>query len=153
MIQQALAEIGPWFWFVAGLLLLIGEVVIPAAFLVWFGIAALIIGTLTLTGFADVAWWPWQAQLVAFAVLSFVMVFVGRKVFPTSRAATEPTELNSPLARWVGSEVTLIEPIVDGAGRVKLGDTTWRVSGPDADIGTRVRVLHVKDSALVVEPI
>jgi membrane protein implicated in regulation of membrane protease activity len=151
MIQQALAEIGPWFWFVAGLVLLIGEVLIPATFLVWFGIAALIIGTLTLTGFADVAWWPWQAQLVAFAVLSFVMVFVGRKVFPSSRAPTDPTELNSPLNRWVGSEATLQEPIVDGVGRVKLGDTTWRVVGADTEAGAKVRVTSVKDGALQVE--
>jgi membrane protein implicated in regulation of membrane protease activity len=119
--------------------------------LVWFGIAALIIGTLTLTGFADVAWWPWQAQLVAFAVLSFVMVFVGRKVFPSSRAPTDPTELNSPLNRWVGSEATLQEPIVDGVGRVKLGDTTWRVVGADTEAGAKVRVTSVKDGALQVE--
>jgi len=153
MILQALAEIGPWFWFVAGLILLIGEVVLPAAFLVWFGIAALIIGTLTLMGLDGVTWWSWQTQLVSFAALSFVMVIVGRKLFPTNRPATDPTELNSPLTRWIGSEVTLQQPIVDGAGRVKLGDTTWRVIGPDTKAGKKVRVLEVEGGALKVEPI
>ena len=86
MIAQVLSELGPWSWFIIGLLLLVGEVMIPGVFLIWFGLSALLIGTLTLATFTDVAWWPWQAQVVAFGVLSLIFVLVGRKLFPTDTA-------------------------------------------------------------------
>lgn len=153
MVMQLISEIGPWFWFVVGLLLLIGEVMLPGAFLVWFGLSALTIGTLTLTGFADVAWWPWQVQLVAFGVLSGVLAMVGRKLFPNDRNASGEQEINDPLGRLLGSEATLDDPIENGVGRVKLGDTIWRLKGPDLPAGTRVKVTGSDGGALVVEAI
>ena len=77
--------ITPTEWFIAGLALLLLEVFAPGAFLLWFGIAALIVG---------VAVWllpmlPWQVQIVAFALLS-IGALVGyrawRKRRPTQRS-------------------------------------------------------------------
>jgi membrane protein implicated in regulation of membrane protease activity len=41
--------------------------------------------------------------------------------------------------------------IVNGHGRIRLGDTLWRVSGPDLPAGTHVRVKAVENGQLVVE--
>ncbi len=152
MVMQTLTDLGPWSWFLIGLVLLIGEVVLPGVFLVWFGLSALVIGTLTLASFTDVAWWPWQAQIVAFGVLSLVLALVGRRLFPADTENDDASKINDPLGRYAGSETSLVEPVENGNGRVKLGDTTWRVlSETDLPIGTRVRVIGNQNGALVVE--
>ena len=43
MIQQWLADLGPWSWFIIGLLLMLAELILPGVFLIWFGISALVI--------------------------------------------------------------------------------------------------------------
>jgi len=151
MILQVLTELGPWAWFLIGLLLLIGEVLLPGVFMIWFGMAALLIGTLTLATFTDVAWWPWQAQVVAFGVLSFVFVMVGSRLFPTNRKDDAAASMNDPLGRLVGREASLEEDIVNGAGRVRLGDTTWSVRGSDLPAGTRVKITGADNGVLQVE--
>ncbi len=39
-----------------------------------------------------------------------------------------------------------------GQGRVKLGDGSWAVTGPDMAAGSRVRVTEVRGTELGVEP-
>lgn len=152
MILDAFISLGPWTWLIIGLMLLVGEAVVPGVFLIWFGIAGVTIGALSLLPFADVAWWPWQVQLVAFGILSLVLVFVGNRLFPSNGANDDASKMNDPLAKFVGREAVLVEAIENGIGRVKLGDTTWRVSGPQQDVGSRVRVTGVDQETLLVEP-
>ena len=45
------------------------------------------------------------------------------------------------------------KPIVNGSGTVRIGDTLWRVSGPDAPAGGRVKVMRADGPTLVVEPL
>ncbi len=152
MILDLISELGPWIWMILGLLLLVGEVLAPGVFMIWFGSAALVIGALTLVPFTDVSWWPWQAQVAAFGVLSLVFVLVGQRLFPSDARDDDAAKINTPLARFVGSEATLVDEIENGVGRVKLGDTTWRVRGADQPAGSRVRVTGEEDGVLIVEP-
>ncbi len=48
MIHRIVAELGPWAWWVLGIVLLILEVLLPGVFLIWIGIAAIITGALSL---------------------------------------------------------------------------------------------------------
>ena len=153
MLIQFMSDLGVWSWFIVGLLLLIGEIVLPGVFLVWFGIAAITIGTLTLTPFTDVSWWPWQVQLVAFGVLSLLLVLIGNRLFPTDKENDAASGINDPLGKFVGREITLSEPIEDGFGRIKLGDTLWRVQGGDLPVGSRIRVVGADEGTLLVEPV
>jgi membrane protein implicated in regulation of membrane protease activity len=45
---------------------------------------------------------------------------------------------------------TLEKPIVDGAGTVRIGDTVWRVAGPDAPAGSRVKIVQADGANLTV---
>ena len=154
MIQQWLTDLGPWSWFIIGLLLMWAELLLPGVFLIWFGISALVIGTLTLISFTDVSWWPWQAQIVGFGVLSLVLALVGRKLFPADTNNDAASRINDPLSRHVGSEATLHEAIENGTGRVKLGDTVWRASSSsDLPKGAKVKVVGHHDGALTVEAV
>ena len=154
MFVDMLTDLGPWSWFVIGLLLLVGEIVLPGVFLIWFGMSALVIGSLTLISFTDVSWWPWQAQVVAFGVLAFILAMVGKKLFPTDIENDDASRINDPLRRFVGSEANLVEAVENGVGRVKLGDTVWRVfASADFPAGAKVRVIGARDGALVVEAV
>ena len=42
-------------------------------------------------------------------------------------------------------------PIENGYGKVRVGDTVWRVEGSDASAGRRVRVTATDGVVLVVE--
>ncbi len=151
MIVQFISDLGPWSWFIGGLILLIGEVLISGTFLVWFGLAAMLVGTVTLVFLNDVSWWPWQTQMVVFGILSLLFVLGGKKLFPTNRHDDMASKMNDPLGRFQGHEGMLEEPIVNGAGRVRLGDTTWRVRGNDLPVGTKIRVTGSDGSSLIVE--
>ena len=154
MIAQMLDGLGPWAWLILGLLLLSAELVMPGVFLMWFGLAGVVIGILTLAPFTDVSWWPWQAQLVGFGVLSLIFIVVGTRLFPTRGSEDDASsKMNDPLGRHIGIETNLIEALENGSGRVKIGDTTWRVTGSDMPEGTRVRVVSSKDGALQVEAV
>jgi len=42
-------------------------------------------------------------------------------------------------------------PIINAAGKVEIGDSTWPVKGPDLLTGTRVRVIGVDGVAFIIE--
>lgn len=146
-MQQIVDYLGPWTWFVGGLLLLGLEVLAPGSFFMWFGISAIIVGVGALI-FPDFAW---QAELVAFVVLAVVLVIVGRRIFVRTFPGIRPSGLNERAGRIVGSETVLGEPIVDGKGRIRVDDTVWRIVGPDMPSGSRVRVTAADGAVLKVE--
>ncbi|MEE9314992.1 MAG: NfeD family protein [Rhizobiaceae bacterium] len=153
MIVQIIADMGAWSWFIGGVLLLIGEIFISGTFLVWFGLAAMVIGTVTLVFLPDVSWWSWQIQMIAFGVLSFVFLMLGKHYFPNDIKDDVASKMNDPLGRFVGSEAVLLVAIENGSGRVHLGDTTWRVRGNDMPAGAKIRVTGSDGSSLLVEAV
>ncbi len=135
-----------WFWLGLGLLLAIGEMTIPGVFLIWMAGAALV------TGFT--AWFmpigvPFQVLL--FAVLSLVSVFVGRRYLKDNPVEPADPMMNHRGARSVGEVVVVTQVIADGSGKVKLGDSEWLAKGPDAEPGTKMRVTGADGSVLLVE--
>jgi membrane protein implicated in regulation of membrane protease activity len=147
MIDRIVSELGPWNWMVLGFVLLVMEVVAPGVFMLWIGIAALIIGAVSLLIW-DAAFWTWQVQVLAFLVLAVISAFIGRRLSVARHADADQPLLNRRGAQMVGKLATLAEPIKDGRGRIKLGDTLWRVSGPDLPAGTQVRVVSAADTDL-----
>lgn len=151
MMMQWFAELGPWNWMVLGAVLLTLEIVAPGAYLLWLGIAAILTGTLSLQLWES-AVWGWQVQVLVFLALSIASVLVGRRFFPnTGQDDTDQPLLNQRERQLIGRTATLEDAITNGYGRVRLGDTLWRVAGPDLPAGTRVRVVSADDGELRVE--
>ncbi len=149
MIEGLLAQLGAWSWMVLGLLLLGIEIVVPGVFMLWIGIAAIFTGLLSLLLWEQ-SFWTWQIQLIVFAVLVIVAIFVGRRVMRSGERDTDEPFLNRRGEQLVGRTATLIEPITNGQGRVRFDDTTWRISGPDLPGGTHVKVVGVEGGRLKV---
>ncbi len=152
MVMAIVAELGPWLWWIIGLALLILEIILPGVFMLWFGIAAIIVGTVSLT-LGESVWWPWQAQLIVFAVLSLVSAIIGRKYWYNVHPDTDQPNLNARGSQMIGKVSTLSDPLKNGRGRIKLGDTIWRVVGPDLPAGSQVKVVEVDGSTLRVEAV
>lgn len=136
-------------WLLAAALLGIAELAIPGVFLVFLAIAAGIVGLATLA-LPDL---PVIAQLVAFAIWSGITVLVGRRWYSDYPVATSDPLLNNRAARMVGATATVCAAIEGGHGRVHIGDSDWPATGPDAAIGTRVRVVTVENGVVAVEPL
>ncbi len=135
-----------WHWCLFGLALVLLEMLLPGVFLLWIGIGAFLTGGLVgLFGIAD-----WQAQSLIFVPLSFISLFLGRRFIRRARPAEDET-LNRRLAIYVGRNAEVVQPVVNGQGRVRLGDTLWRVRGEDCPAGTQVAVVAVEGSDLIVK--
>ncbi|MCB1418291.1 MAG: NfeD family protein [Notoacmeibacter sp.] len=150
MIERIVSELGPWNWMVLGLILLGFEILVPGIFLLWIGIAALIVGTLSLMLW-DTAVWSWQVQMVLFVILSLVSAWLGKRVMDRHTTDSDEPLLNQRAAQLVGRTATLEEPVENGHGRVRIGDTMWRVTGSDMPSGTRVRVISAEANVLGIE--
>jgi membrane protein implicated in regulation of membrane protease activity len=59
--------------------------------------------------------------------------------------------LNRRGAQLVGQVFPLESAIVDGRGRLKIGDAFWRAEGRDMPEGTRVRIVAVEGGSVRVE--
>lgn len=152
MLMNAVNELGPWSWWLLGLLLLAAELVMPGIFLVWIGAAAIIIGTLSLLLW-ETSFWVWQLQLLLFAVLAVAITWAGRKYVFSGNAVTDQPLLNQRGATLVGRTAILEEPIREGRGRVLLDGTYWSLIGPDLPSGTRITVVATNGRDLTVESI
>ncbi|MDX3929297.1 MAG: NfeD family protein [Shinella sp.] len=152
MIARIVTELGPWAWWVLGIILLIAEVLMPGVFLVWIGIAAILTGALSLMLW-DAAIWTWHAQWLVFAALSLVAVLAGRRWIRSRGETSDEPFLNQRGQSLVGRTATLDQPIREGRGRIRLDDTIWSVQGPDLPAGTRVRVIASSGRDLTVEAV
>jgi membrane protein implicated in regulation of membrane protease activity len=135
-------------WLIAALVLGIAELAVPGVFLVFLAIAAAFTGVMALA-FPDL---PVAVQLVAFAVWSVVAVTIGKRWYRDYPVEGGDPLLNDRAARLIGQIVIVETALVDGQGRVLVGDGSWPARGPDAAVGTRVRIVAVMDGAVAVEP-
>ena len=89
-------------------------------------------------------------QLMVFAIFSALSVSGGRLWYLARPANISDPMLNDKAARLLGRVVTVSEAIVQGEGRVRVDDSSWRAVGPDAPEGTRMTVVDVDGATLVV---
>ena len=139
-------SLGPWNWLILAAILFSVEMVLPGVHLIWFGLAALLTGLLSLAVGV-----PWQWQLIAFAVLSVITVFVARKYTRSSHAVSDEPDLNVRGAEYIGRTVAVEEPIRGGRGKVRVGDTVWIAQGADTPAGSRVKITGTDGTVLLVE--
>ena len=147
-IISFIAANGPWSWIVAGLALLALELVVPGGFLVWMGMAGIITGLMLF--FQPI---PWSLQWLMFGALSLIAIFTWVRWCRTRPAALDHPQLNQRTDSLVGQIVVLQEAMEGGFSRVALGDSVWRVSGPELPAGTRVRVVGSNGPVLAVVPV
>jgi inner membrane protein len=118
-----------WVWVVAGLVLLLGEMMTPGGFfLIFFGIGALIVGGL-----------KWLGLSMSFLVegLIFVVVSVGALAIfrkPLMEHFKKQLTPQPPVDSFVGEVAIAQEEIpVNGIGKAEMRGTSWNAqnAGPE----------------------
>lgn len=146
-MAEMFVTLGTWNWLIFGLVLMALELIAPGVFLFWLGLAALLVG---LVSFAANP--PWQLQLLMFAAFAAAAVPLWRRLARQKPNESSNPFLNKRAEALVGRVFTLDKPIIDGAGTVRIDDTIWRIAGPDAPAGSRVKVVQADGARLTVAP-
>ena len=137
-----------WLWAIAGVLLLIAEVIAPGFFLGFVGAAAISTGLFTLL--FDLGLAP---QLALFAIYSVLAVMIGKRWYAEPHPGDGRHAINDPARRLIGRTVTVVTDVDDHGGRVRVGDGEWNARGGPATAGERVSVTGVEGNCLIVEPV
>lgn len=133
---EYLQHLSYWDWLALGTLLLILEVFGAGGYLLWIGVAAAGVGVVTFL----VPALPWTLQFLLFGLLSvFTAVFWWQRQ-RSNAAPSDAPALNMRGQELIGRTFVVHDAIVDGRGKIKVGDTVWMVRGPDAPVGSRVTV-------------
>jgi membrane protein implicated in regulation of membrane protease activity len=128
--------------------LLVFEMLLPGVVFLFLAIGAAAAGFALLV-VSDLSL---ELQLVLFAVVAVASAIGLRPTLRRMQNQTAATNLNARGQSWVGKTFVLDQPILAGRGRVKLGDGSWIVTGPDMVAGAKVRVTAVDGTELRVEP-
>ncbi|THF85778.1 NfeD family protein [Deinococcus sp. KSM4-11] len=148
-LWPTLSRVQPWHWWVLGAALLILEVLAPGVFFVWLALSAFALGLVVF-----VLPIPVTVQLLLFAIFSVASVLIGRRyVGRLALGGTEGEEMNQGSSRLVGRTVTVTTAIHNGTGRVRVGDSDWRATGPDTPVGADVLIVAADGSTLIVREI
>ncbi|MDF1821022.1 MAG: NfeD family protein [Alcanivoracaceae bacterium] len=139
-------------WILLGLLLLVIEVFIGGGFFMWIGFSAVALGLLVLMGPLVGIHLSWQWQLSLFGLGALLALYAWRR-YVRDPVSAEGAGLNRRGADLVGKVTTLKTDLRNGQGYVSVYDTRWRVTGPDLDAGTRVRLVSMDDMTFTVEPV
>jgi membrane protein implicated in regulation of membrane protease activity len=145
-----LEEMVFWHWWVLAFGFLVLEMIATAYFFLWLGAAAGVIGMVMLI----MPELSWEAQWGVWALLSAVSVtvsyFLRKKNAPPKE--DEDLVLNQRGQQYVGRSFTLEHPVVNGQGKIKVDDSTWKVEA-DMDIGKgeKIKVTAVDGTVLIVE--
>jgi membrane protein implicated in regulation of membrane protease activity len=136
-----------WIWVLGGLILLAVEAAAPGGFFaVFFGLAAILVGTVGALGGAVPAW----AQWLLFTVLSVASLLLLRRPLMTRFSARE----GRPVDRLEGEAAVVLEEIrPGGVGRAELRGSVWsaRTHGETTlTAGQRCRVEWVEGLTLWV---
>jgi membrane protein implicated in regulation of membrane protease activity len=133
-------------WILAGLVLLVAEVVLPGAFLLWVGLAAIGTGAVLLLATPGFG----ATVLIFLALLAAGVWFALRR-----RSRLPPPTLNTPGSGLIGRTGTLLPEGAPGL-RVRVGDSEWPARLPiDQRVPegpTPVRVEGVDGTTLLVRP-
>lgn len=137
-----------WQWWILSGILLVIELIVPSTLFLWMGISAASVGLLIF--FAPVI--RFEVQLLIFSVISLISVIISRYIFSNTQTYDSANStLNRRGSEYIGRIFTLEQPIINGSGKLNIGDGSWLVEGVDCPAGTRVKVLGLNGIRLQTE--
>jgi len=137
-----------WYWWALAAVLLVFEMLLPGVVFLFLAIGAAATGFVLLV-VSDLSL---ELQLALFAVVSVASAVALRPTLRRLQGRTAAANINARAHALIGKTFVLDQPILAGRGRVKLGDGSWIVTGPDMAAGAKVRVAAVDGTELRVEP-
>nr|VFK44537.1 MAG: hypothetical protein BECKSD772F_GA0070984_11835 [Candidatus Kentron sp. SD]VFK49325.1 MAG: hypothetical protein BECKSD772E_GA0070983_11716 [Candidatus Kentron sp. SD]VFK81170.1 MAG: hypothetical protein BECKSD772D_GA0070982_12423 [Candidatus Kentron sp. SD] len=142
-------ELTYWHWWILGTVLIVVEILSPTVFFLWMGIAAGIVGVALLIA----PEMDWKYQVLLFSIFAIASAVGWRWYLRGHPTRTDQPTLNRRGNRYLGRVFTITEPIINGRGRIRVGDSFWNIAGRDCPPNTKVRVSGVEGNVLMVTPL
>jgi hypothetical protein len=136
-----------WHWLILAVALIILEILMPGAYFLWMGISAAVVGVAMFVFPAT----TFLLQVLIFAILSVITVMMYKSYRKKNPLVTDEPALNRRGEKYIDQKFTLREPIVNGEGKIKVDDSTWKIVGMDMPAGMVIRVVAVEGTTLKVE--
>jgi membrane protein implicated in regulation of membrane protease activity len=139
-----------WIWLAIGVLLLAVEAALSTEWLLWPAVAAGVVAVLTALGL-DLGF---AGEVGLFAILTVVATLFSRRLIQRVNPDDKP-DVNDRDARLIGQKARVVEPFVDGRGRVFVSGAEWaaEIDGEGPPVGDSVIVEASVGSGLKVRPI
>jgi len=145
--MEFFAELNHWHWLILALLLLAGEALGAAGFLLGAAGGAVTLVVLNLLN--DNL--SWQMQITVFATIALFLSWRYWQQFKSFNDKTDHPQLNDRAAQLIGRHITLSQDLAGGEGKEQIGDTFWRVRATsDLTAGTQVKVTASEDRVLLI---
>ena len=138
-----------WYWWALAAVLLVFEMMLPGIVFLFLALGAVATGAFMLV-VSDLGL---ELQLFVFAIVSVASAIVLRPTLKRlQQGRPQDATINARGDSMVGKTIVLDAPILNGRGRVTVGDGSWTVTGPDMVAGSKVRVAAVNGTELSVVP-
>lgn len=135
-----------YFWLILSISLFILEALIPGVFIIWIGMAALLVGLIQAFFPLSLAW-----QILLFSFFTPCFAVFGLYGYRILKKNKKNLEINEKILSLKGQTFILEAPIIDGKGYGVLGGTLWALRGPDVPKGTKVKIVKVENNCLFIE--
>ncbi len=139
-------EVWRWVWTIFAIVMGIAEMFTAGFFLLPFAVGAAASAVLAWLDVNQITQW-----LVFFGVSAFAFAYLRRYIGRQDEEAQPAIGAN----RWIGTEGVVLQAIdpVTGSGMVRVLNEEWRATAAQRiETGTRVLVVDVSGTRLVVEP-
>lgn len=146
---EMIASQAVWFWLCFGGILLILEMLGTGGYLLWSGVAALVVALLVwiMPGLSL----EWQG--IIFAVMTVICAVLWRN-FQRRRQRDDSSSPNQANHKLIGLRAALLTETEEGYSRIRLADGSWRVySQSPLPAGTEVEVIAVDGITLTVRAV
>lgn len=141
-----------WAWGILGLILLAAEMATGTFYVLWFGVAALIIAVFTWL-MPDISA---SIQLVLFAVLSIGSLLVWQSYYKKTSSDSRVGQAQGEEIGRIGIIIEAVSPIQNGRIQFTqgvMGSREWvAIANKNIEIGTHAVVVAVEGNALRVKP-
>lgn len=136
-----------WIWLAVGVLLLAVEAALSTEWLLWPAVAAGVVAVLTALGLrAGLA-----VEVGIFAALTILATALSRRLIQRVNPS-DHVDVNDQDARLLGQRARVVQPFVDGRGRVFVSGAEWaaQIDGDAPPVGDSVVVDRLDGPSLKV---
>jgi len=149
-MMEWLTHVSAWHWASLAVILLVFETLGTAGFLIGSAIAAFLMSIIVAV--SPNIDWKWQLAIFSSAALVFSLIYLKR--FARFNENTDQPHLNNRAAQLIGNRYTLSEAIVNGQGRIQVGDTFWKIHcDEDLAASTKIEVVDADNMSLTVKSV
>lgn len=139
-----------WHWMIFGLVLIVTEIAMPLFVIIWFGLAALVVGLIDLL-FAT----SFMTEIALWTIISVVLLLVWFKFFK-EKGISKSGQSDFTLK----TKGVVIEKIPHGErGKVRfeapvLGSSEWNATSEEnLEVATTIRIVEVNGQLIKVEKV